>query len=61
MSHSYAKPKLVRMTIVSVRKDEERNAYLIKAEGPFGMRMSWFTNDEPREKPGDEFSIKFIW
>lgn len=61
MAHSYARPTLVRMTIVSVRKDEERNAYLIKAEGPFGMRMSWFTNNKPREKPGDEFSIKFIW
>lgn len=61
MSHSYAKPKLVRMAIVSVRKDEERNAYLIKAEGPFGMRMRWFTNGEPKEKPGDEFSVRFIW
>lgn len=61
MVHGYSKPTLVRMTIVSVRKDEERNAYLINAEGPFGTRMSWFTNGAPREKPGDEFSIKFIW
>lgn len=61
MAHDYARPIYAKMTIVSVRKDEERNAYLIKAEGPFGMRMSWFTNNEPREKPGDEFSIKFIW
>lgn len=56
MSHSY-----VRMTVVSVRKSKGYNAYLIKAEGPFGMRMSWYTNNTPRKKPGDEFPIKFIW
>lgn len=49
------------MTVVSVRKDEEHNAYLTKAEGPFGTRMSWFTEGKPTYNPGDKFSIKFDW
>ena len=50
-----------KMTVVSVRKDEEHNAYLTKAEGPFGARMSWFETREPKYKVGDEFSIKLDW
>ena len=49
------------MTVVSVRKDGEYNAYLTKAEGLFGTHMSWISDGEPSCKPGDEFSIKLDW
>lgn len=52
---------LSKMTVVSVREDVEYNAYLTKVEGPFGVRMSWFTEYKPNYKPGDEFSIKLDW
>lgn len=56
-----SKPLYMKMTVVSVRKDEERDAYLVKAEGIMGTRMSWFMEDMPKIKIGDEFTMTFNW
>ena len=50
-----------KLTIVHIAKDEERNAYLIKAEGAMGFRMSWFDQSKPKFKVGDTFTITFNW
>lgn len=56
-----SKPLYMKMTVVSIRKDEERNAYLVKAEGGMGTRMSWFEQSKPKHKIGDEFTMTFNW
>lgn len=54
-----SKPLYIQYTIVSVRKDEQYDAYLVKAEGPMGARISWFSTTRPKYAPGDKFAVKF--
>lgn len=61
MAKDSSKPVFIRMTIVSARKDEKLDAYLTRAEGPMGARMSWFSDAQPRYKVGDQFTVKFDW
>lgn len=56
-----SKPLYMQMTVVSVRKDEDHNAYLIKAEGKMGSRMSWFEQNKPKISVGDTFTTTFNW
>lgn len=55
-----SKPKYIKFTVVCVRKDWEHNAWLVKAEGKMGARISWFQAGEPEYQPGDEFEITFL-
>ena len=55
-----SKPKYIKFTVVCACKDEEHNAWLVKAEGKMGARISWFQVDEPEYQPGDEFGITFL-
>lgn len=54
-------PLYILYTIVSVRMDDTYGAYLIKAEGPMGARMSWFNANKPTVKVGDKFSVAIDW
>lgn len=56
-----SKPKYINFTVVCVRKDEDHNAWLIKAEGKMGARISWFSFERPSYAPGDEFAIEITW
>lgn len=52
------KPKCIKFAVVCVRKDEDRNAWLVKAEGKMGSRISWFSYEKPSYAPGDELAIE---
>lgn len=49
----------IKFTVVCVRKDEEHNAWLVKAEGKMGARISWFSDEKPSYAVGDEFGVIF--
>lgn len=53
-------PVYIKFTVVYAQKDIEHDAWLVKAEGKMGARISWFQMDEPEYKPGDEFGIAFM-
>lgn len=53
-------PVYIKFTVVYAQKDVEHDAWLVKAEGKMGARISWFQADEPEYQPGDEFGITFL-
>lgn len=53
-----SKSRVVTMTVVSIKEAVEFNAFLIKAEGELGTRLTWFEQVKPSYTIGQKLKVE---